>query len=249
MRKLFFPFILLINLLACQNKPADHLTIAAAANVQFVMEELVEQFTKNTGIDCEIIHSSSGKLTAQIKQGAPYDIFISADMKYPEELYHAGLTTSPPQIYAFGKLVAWTMMDELPLNEIVMADDNLVKHVAIANPKTAPYGAAAIEALKRVDQYEAIQLKLVFGESISQVNQFVMSKTAELGITAKSVVLSPKMKDQGEWREIPSESYSPINQGVVVLKTGQVEKAEAFYAFLFSPTAKTILEQFGYGVP
>jgi molybdate transport system substrate-binding protein len=129
------------------------------------------------------------------------------------------------------------MMDEIfPANFEIqkLADDHSVKHIAIANPKTAPYGEAAVEALHFYNLYDALQPKLVFGESISQVNQFVLSKTAEVGITAMSVVLSPKIKDQGHWA------------GVVALKKGQVEKAEMFMDFLFSEDAQAILKRYGY---
>ncbi|MEZ4955399.1 MAG: molybdate ABC transporter substrate-binding protein [Saprospiraceae bacterium] len=203
-------------LLACGHEKSAKLTIAAAANVQFAMEELTEQFAKKTGVECHAIHSSSGKLTAQIKEGAPYDLFISANMKYPDELHQSGLTTDPAKPYAYGKLVLWTMMDEILSDELdiqKLADNHSVKHLAIANPKTAPYGEAAVEAFHFYNLYDALQPKLVFGESISQVNQFVLSKTAEVGITAMSVVLSPKIKDQGHWAEVPQESYTPIAQG------------------------------------
>lgn len=242
---LFSVFILM----ACGQQKNTKLTIAAAANVQFAMEELTAQFTKKTGIECRVIHSSSGKLTAQLKEGAPYDLFISANMKYPDELHRSGLTTAPPRPYAFGKLVLWTMMDELfPTNLEIqkLADNQSVKHIAIANPKTAPYGEAAVEALHFYNVYDALQPKLVFGESISQVNQFVLSKTAEVGLTAMSVVLSPKIKGQGQWSEVPQDAYSPIAQGVVVLKKGQVEKAEAFFDFLFSADAQAVLKRYGY---
>lgn len=224
------------------------LTIAVAANVQFAMQELTEHFTSQTGMACQIVHSSSGKLTAQIMEGAPYDLFISADMKYPEELHRAGLTTSPPLPYAYGKLVLWSLIDDFPspIDIGQLATRDAVRHIAIANPKTAPYGVAAIEALQYFAAYDALQAKLVFGESISQVNQFVLSKTAEVGITAKSVVLSPKIKGQGKWTEVPPASYSPIAQGVVILKKGQIEKAEQFHSFLFSESARVILEKYGY---
>ncbi len=250
MRKSILPVFLFFTLIACQQKPASQLTIAAAANVQFAMEELAEQFTKKTGIECDVIISSSGKLTAQIKEGAPYDLFISADMKYPELLHSFGLTTSPPKPYALGNLVLWSITVTQPAASIQkLGNVPHIKHIALANPKTAPYGEAAIKALRHYHLFDTLQSKLVYGESISQVNQFVISKTAEVGFTAKSVVMSPKMKGQGDWSEVPMESYPPIAQGVVVVKNGQVEKAEAFYEFLFSQEAKVILERFGYGVP
>ena len=246
-----FIFIFLFIMTACGNQKPQRLTIAAAANVQFVMQDLIDLFTLKTGIECDVISGSSGKLTAQIKEGAPYDLFISADMKYPEELYRSGLTTSSPKPYAFGTLVLWTMMGDLPQPTISMFGHEggaKIKHIAIANPKIAPYGEAAVEVLKYYQLFDSLQPKLVFGESISQVNQFVISKTAEVGFTAKSVVLSQRMTGQGRWSDVPPESYPPIAQGVVVLKNGDVEKASEFYDFLFSAEGRTVLEKYGYAV-
>lgn len=246
----FFPFSLFLLLLAsCESRKPQALVIATAANVQFTMQELIAEFQKETGIPCETVLSSSGKLTAQIREGAPFHVFVSADMTYPQELFKNGLTTGPPEVYAYGKLVLWTLRDDLdPTPERLTQDD--VRHIAIANPKTAPYGSAAVEAMRHFGIFEKTEPKLVFGESISQTNQFIISKTADAGFTAKSVVLSPEMKTQGRWVEIDETAYTPIAQGAVVIhRTGEV-KAEAleFYRFLFSEKAKQILQAYGYEV-
>ncbi len=246
MRKKIFTLFSSLLLLSSCHHPVRQLTIATAANVQYPMEELSREFSQETGVRCDVIIGSSGKLTAQIKGGAPYDLFISADMKYPDQLYKAGLTTNKPRVYAFGRLVLWSMTDIKP--SIDLLDSSVVKHIAIANPETAPYGQAAVEALKYFRLYDKIRDKLVYGESISQTNQFIISKTADIGITAKSVVLSPEMKGQGSWTELDESSYTPITQGAVIINRHDKNAADAviFYNFLFSDTAHAILKKYGY---
>lgn len=231
---------------ACKKDDANKIAIATAANMQFAMKDLSQEFTKQTGINCDIIVSSSGKLTAQIKEGAPYDLFVSADMKYPEDLYQSGFTTKKPEVYAFGKLVLWSIKEGLKPNIAQLTDEN-IKHIALANPKTAPYGQAALDVLNHHNIFEKVEKKLVYGESISQTNQFIISGSAQVGFTAKSVVLSPKVEGEGQWTAIDESSYTPIAQGVVILKKDNPsENAEKFYSFLFSERSKEILEDYGY---
>lgn len=229
---------------------AQPLRVAVAANAQFVMEQLRSAFQKKTGIPVEAIVNSSGKLTTQIEQGAPYDVFLSADMGYPQTLYTEGLTTAPPAIYAYGSLVLWTLTD-LPLKPDLSAlKQAAVRHVAIANPNTAPYGEAAVSVLQKKGLLNVIKPKIVYGESIAQVNQYILSGSAEVGFTAKSVVLDPGLRGKGHWIDLPATLYSPIAQGVVVLKrTSQRQVATQFVAFLHSPEARRLLAQFGYRSP
>ncbi len=230
-------------------KQALQVTIAVAANMQFAMEELTRAFTEQTGINCATVISSSGKLTAQIKEGAPFDVFVSANMIYPREVYRQNLAVTPPKVYAYGKLVLWSMKADLTPTMDLLGDES-VRHIALANPKTAPYGAAALDVLKNQQLLEKLEDKLVYGESIAQTNQFVITQSAEVGFTAMSVVLSPAIKGKGQWTEIPKEAYSPIEQGVVVVKRkdGAQESAVKFYEFLSSETARKILLEFGYAV-
>jgi len=232
---------------SCDKNSEDKLTIATASNMQFVMRELTASFTKETAIQCEIIVGSSGKLTAQIKQGAPFDLFVSANMKYPEELYTGGFSIKEPTVYAYGRLVLWTMSNSHNLSLNFLTSDK-VKHIAIANPRIAPYGIPVVEVLKNEGIYELVKDKLVFGESISQTNQFITSEVAEVGFTAKSVVLSPKMIENDNWIEMDINSYTPIEQGVVILKNRNYheEDAQKFYDFLLSPKGGEILNKFGY---
>lgn len=262
---------------------AQEITVAAAANVQYALEELKTEFEKNTDIKLKTIIGSSGTLTAQIENGAPFDIFISADMEYPEILHKEGLTYQPPKIYAYGGLVLWTLKDlDLSKGLKIIADPS-VKKIALANPKTAPYGRQAINAMKLFQLYKDVESKLVYGESIAQVNQFITAQAVDVGFTAKSVVLAPNLltfaqpinnileskgrdtdyhnwylikqksvKEKGTWVELDPNSYSPIAQGVVILKHAEgnnLKEAQAFYDFLFSPQAGEIFKKYGYVLP
>lgn len=243
----FLIVLIVACLFSCQQKKTNKLIIATAANMQFAMIELTETFSKKTGIACETILGSSGKLTAQIVAGAPYDILVSADMKYPGELYEQGLARTEPKVFATGRLVLWTMEGELPDLATALSNERL-SHIAIANPKTAPYGRAAIETLEILELSKLIEPKLVYGESIAQTNQFITSQAAQLGFTAKSVVLAPRLSGKGRWIEVSADYHSPILQGVIALKGGTHPESEAmeFYEFLFSAEAKEILNKFGY---
>ena len=248
---LVFFLLLLMN---CQSNSETKLTIAVAANLQFVINELTTEFTQSTNIPTQTIISSSGKLTAQIQEGAPYDLFLSADMKYPNELHQQKLTPEAPKVYAKGQLVLWNYTKRIPKGEAttelyvntLLKDE--VRHIALANPKTAPYGQAAIQVLKVQNIYDTLKDKLVFGESIAQTNQFIISGAAEMGFTAKSVVLSPNVKGKGHWVDLNPSQYDPIEQGVVILnnRDHHLAEAEKFYTFLFSESARKILTAYGY---
>jgi molybdate transport system substrate-binding protein len=240
-------FILLILFNSCDVEDKNKLRIAVAANLQFAIEELVQDFSEKTGVPCEIIVSSSGKLTAQIIEGAPFDLLLSADMKYPQELYDRGFTLFEPDIYGYGNLILWTLHDNLiPDLETLRSEE--VTHIAIGNPKTAPYGVSAMEVIKKIGIEEAIRKKLVFGESIAQTNQFIISEAVDLGFTSKSVVMSKQMKDRGVWKEVDKDLYTPMAQGMVVLKSREAFKTKAiqFRDYILSSEGKEILSKFGY---
>lgn len=248
-KHLFLAVIISFNIaFVASAKPI--ITVAAAANVQYAMSEIKTEFQKETGIEISVIIGSSGQLTAQIKEGAPFDIFISADMKYPNTLYKEGIAIDTPSVYAYGSLVIWTMNKNFKFDKRlkILLDKN-IKKIALANPKTAPYGVASVEALKKFGIYNEIKDKLVYGESISPTNQYIVSRAADAGFTAKSVVLSPQMKGKGFWIAIEKSAYKPIKQGCVILKYGYRKHRTAskkFYDFLFSKKGKKILSSFGY---
>lgn len=234
--------------LGCQEDRSHKLTIAAAANTQFAISEIIEDFSQKTGVECDLVLSSSGKLNAQIKEGAPYDIFVSADMYYPQDLYDAGLAIAPPVKYAKGALVLWSADRELqPSVEVLKAES--VQHIALANPKTAPYGKASMQFLESVEVLEDIQSKLVYGEGVNQTNQYIISESVQFGITSKSVVLSEKMRDRGQWIELDQREYDPIEQGMVILKNGKESLSHQFGEYLLSKHAQSILSKYGYKAP
>lgn len=249
MKNIFYTLLIIgFSFIGCQQATSNKLEIAAAANMQFPMEEITAAFEQAYGIPTNVSISSSGNLTNQIKNGAPYQIFLSADMSYPEDLFKNGFAPNAPQAYAYGKLVLWTTLDEKPSVEWLQNDK--IKHIAVGNPRLAPYGVAAQEVLEHYNVYDKLQPKLVFGESITQVNQFINSGAAEVGFTALAVVKSPNNKTKGQYIQIPEDLYSPIGQGVVLIqKDGEIdENAQLFYDFLMGEKVREILMKFGYGL-
>lgn len=255
MRNVYLFISIFCLFFACNNvqekkeAPSKKLTIAVAANVQFAIKALQTAYEATHDTKLEIIIGSSGKLTAQITQGAPYDLLLSANMKYPETLFEKGFAPQAPTIYAHGSLVLWTMQN-LDLNSgLAILKNNHIKKIAIANPKNAPYGEQAIQAFQNSALLNYIEPKLVYGESIAQTNQYILSGVCDAGITAKSVVLSPDLKDTGQWIDVPADHYEKIAQGVVITQHGNTQQptaARAFYDFLFSEQARAILEKYGY---
>lgn len=228
---------------------AAPLTVAVAANVKYAFDDLAVEFKKETGIEVQGVFASTGKITSQVKSGAPFDAFLSADNESPELLYKEGLAVTKPKVYAYGVLVLWTTK-ELDLSRgLSLLAEAKVQKVAIANPKTAPYGRAAIQVLESAKLNATVEPKLVFGESITQATQYVDSGAADIGFIAKSIVIAPEMMGKGKWIELPKGSYEPIAQSVVVLKHGaetQSESARKFVDFLFTPKARAIFEKYGY---
>ena len=236
-------------MLACQPARHEALTIATAANMQYAMAELMESFSKHSGVACHMVVGSSGKLTAQIMEGAPYDVFVSADKKYPQALYEAGMTLSRPITYAQGHLVLWsTNLKSIALEQLTNSE---VEHIAIANPETAPYGSAARELLNNVDLWEQVESKLVYGESVAQTNQFISSGAASMGITSESTVMAPINEHQGTWVHLDEDFYTPIEQALVLIKStpDKEQQAAAFRDFVQTPEGKQILIKFGFRIP
>lgn len=229
------------------------LAIAVAANALYAMQEIEAAFEKKEGNSIELVSTSSGKLSTQIVQGAPYHLFISADMKYPDFLYRAGAAAAPPKPYAYGALVLWSMRPDLPIGKgIEVLSDPSVKKIAIANPETAPYGAEAIRAIESTDIAEEVFPRLVYGESIGQTSQYISSGACDIGITAKSVVLAPEMAGKGQWTDVDSSLYQAIAQGAVITNFGQKaepERSRLFFDYLFSDEARQIFMRYGYRLP
>ena len=219
------------------------LTIATAANMQYAMLELSKSFEKNTGIKSELVVGSSGRLLAQLTAQAPYDMFFSADLLYPKVLADANLTTGPPEIYAYGRLVLWT---NKPNKMVSMGNLLAEEKIAMGNPAVAPYGKAAEEVLEYFEIKSILRDKMVFGESISQVNQFVTTQNVSVGFTSKSSVIANK-GFTGNWAQIPDSLYTPIAQAMVILNESKQKKAACQFAeFVKSAKGREILNRFGY---
>jgi len=257
MRKYQPIFLVFLLSLAGAIRPArgedpPRLLAAAAASVQYAMEELRADFRQSAGVEVQAVYGSSGKLAAQIKNGAPFDVFISADMDFPDSLGKWGYASAQAKPYAYGKLVLWTTRDWDPAQGLPLLAQAGVRKIALADPQRAPYGREAVKALKKSGNYGQIKQKLVFGESISQVNQYVLLGTVDIGLTAKSVVLASDMHGKGKWAEVDSTAYDPIAQGAVLCKHGAENNpgpSAKFLAYLYSAPARTILAKYGYALP
>lgn len=231
---------------------AQTITVAAAANMKYAITDIAKAFSDESGIDVKIITGASGKLTQQIMSGAPYDAFLSADVEFPAKLVQGGYTTTPAQIYAYGTLILWSDTGADLSKGIAIVADPSVKKIAIANPKTAPYGTEAMNAMRYYKIADSAVPKIVTAESISQVGSYVTTKAVDVGFMAKSIVLSPEMKNVGKWIEIDPKAYNTIDQAMVGLKNGSPENqiaAKKFIRFISSPKALAILKASGYGLP
>lgn len=244
--------IVLTSLAFASALAAQTITVATAANMKYAANDIAKAFSEESGIGVKIITGASGKLTQQIMSGAPYDVFLSADVEYPAKLAQGGYTTTPSEVYAYGSLVLWSNAGVDLSKGVAAVMDPKVQKIAVANPKTAPYG---IEAMNTMHYYKvdgAVASKLITAESISQVGSYVTTKAVDLGFIAKSIVLSPEMKNVGQWIEIDPKTYNTIDQAMVGLKNGSPENqiaAKKFLRFMSSPKALAILKASGYGLP
>lgn len=246
-RALFLLFFFLTSSVGAQT-----LRIAAASDLQFALPDLAAEYEKQTGVKLAVTYGSSGNFLAQIQNGAPFDLFFSADITYPHQLVVAQLADiSSIQIYAVGHLVLWLPPDS-PLDPsagLKILLDPRVQKIAIANPEHAPYGRAAVAALRDAALYDQLKPKLVFGENIAQAAQFAQSGSAQAGLLAHSLTFSPAMKS-GKFWTIPAEKYPPVEQAAVLLTASpNKEGALSFLAFLKTPAARSILERYGFFLP
>jgi molybdate transport system substrate-binding protein len=233
---------------------AEEITVAAAADLNSALQTLADRYTKATGNQVKISFGASGNLYSQIQNGAPFDLFFSADSSYPQKLADAGqMDPNSLRTYAVGHLVLW-VPNSLGLDPQKLKMDLLnkpeVQRIAIANPQHAPYGRAAMAALEHFGLKDRVASKLVGGENISQAAQFVQSGNAQAGLIALSLALSPAMKDTGKYWELPSESYPELQQVAgVVSNSKHKSAAQAFLNYVTSPEARGILQQYGFRTP
>jgi molybdate transport system substrate-binding protein len=234
-------------------KPCGAVTVAAASDLTYAMNEIAANFEKVTGCTVRLSLGSSGNFLTQIENGAPFDVFFSADIAYPKKLEAEGLAApGSTYLYAIGKIVLWTRKDSrVDVNKgFASLRDPAVKKIAIANPAHAPYGRAAEEALRKSGVYDAVKDRLVLGENISQTAEFVESGNADAGIIALSLVLSPTMKDKGRAWNIPDNLYASIEQGAVAVRAAaNPQGARQFLDYIKMPGTAALLERYGFVLP
>ena len=244
--------VLLIYFLGSILLSAGEIKIAVAANVSYAIKPLIQAFHQiHPNIKVQPILGSSGKLTAQIHHGSPVGLFMSANMKYPEALYKEGNAVTKPIVYAQGALALLSVKKQDFSKGLVLLQQQSIKKIAIANPKTAPYGVAAAEALRSAKLYALLKPKFVYGESISQTVTYA-TKAADIGLIAKSSLFAPQMrhfKKGVNWSDVNSSLYTPISQGMVILKQGKNDMdVKVFYDFMLSNKAQEILKSYGYKI-
>lgn len=233
--------------------PRATVSVAAAANLVYALDALNAAFrAAEPAVDVTVATGTSGNLVAQITHGAPYDVFLSADLDYPQALIAAGEADGPSLTeFARGRLVLWAVDPTLPLDSITAGvTDPRVRSVAVTNVESAPYGRAAKQTLEKLALWPTLSRRLVYGENVSQTAQFVESGTADVGFVALSLVLSPRLQSRGRWIPVPEELHAPLTQGAVLTRRGRSNPAAARYlAFLRSDAAREVLLRFGYAIP
>jgi molybdate transport system substrate-binding protein len=237
------------------SRPAPAVRIAAAADLRFALDELTAVFRqRHPGTVVTVSYGSSGTFFAQLVNHAPFDLFLSADIAYPRQLAERGLTVPGSAFtYAIGRIVVWVPaaspidIEHLGMRALAAPE---ASHVAIANPEHAPYGRAAESAMRAAGVYDAAKPKLVFGENVSQAMQFVQSGSADVGVVALSLALSPTVGSAGRFWTVPVETYPRMEQSGVILRwAADVDAARLFRSFLLDEQARVVLKQYGFSLP
>lgn len=244
-------FLLALILMVPTLALAEKITIAAAADLKFALDEVVAAFNKTSpGHDVSAVYGSSGNFQTQIRNGAPYDLYFSADISYPRALANDGLAVSPVKPYAIGRIVLWSARQDarkMTLADLVAPG---ITRIAIANPQHAPYGKRAEEALRASGLWEKVQSKLVFGENVGQAAQYVSTGNAQVGIIALSLALSPALSSKGGYALVPDTLHGPLEQGYVITKRAAANPlAKQFADFLGSASARSIMVRYGFVLP
>jgi molybdate transport system substrate-binding protein len=252
MHRIVAGFLISLCFLSVRPASAQEITVAAAADLQFAFKDVAARFEKDSGKNVNLIFGSSGNFFTQIQNGAPFDLFFSADIDYPKKLEASGLT-EPGTLYEYatGKIVLWVRNEsKLDLSHgLKVLLDPGIKKIAIANPQHAPYGRAAVAALQHEGIYDKISDKFVLGENISQTATFVDSGNADIGIVALSLAIAPAMKEKGRYAEIPSDDYPAIEQAAAILKSSkQKQIAHQFLDYLKTQPMLTLLKSYGFAV-
>ena len=229
----------------------EKITIAAAADLKFALDEIVVLFNKAHPADrVETIYGSSGKFQTQIRQGAPFDLYFSADIAYPRALKNEGFAGSEVQPYAVGRIVLWSSSRDAVKMTLADLADPAIRKIAIANPKHAPYGKRAEEALKAAGVWEKVEAKLVYGENVAQAAQFVQTGNAQAGIIALSLALSPELAKRGGYALISDKLHQPLEQGFIITKRAAANPlAQAFARFMMEQEVRAVMTRYGFVLP
>lgn len=230
---------------------ADKVTVAAAADLKFAMEEIVALFNKaHPGKKVETIYGSSGKFYTQIQQGAPFDLYFSADIAYPQMLEKDGFAASPTERYAIGRIVLWSQTRDASKMTLADLADPSIRKIAIANPKHAPYGKRAEEALRAAGMWDKVKDRLVMGENIAQTAQFVQSGNADIGIIALALALNNELASKGPYAMIDDKLHEPLDQGFIITKRAANNPlAKEFADYMKTPEARQIMVRYGFALP
>jgi molybdate transport system substrate-binding protein len=230
---------------------AETARVAAAADLRYAFNELLPLFQKNNPThQLELIMGSSGKFMQQIENGAPFDIFFSADVSYPNALVVSGKAVAPVTTYAFGRIVLWSAKVDASQLSLQSLNRPEFRRIAIAAPEHAPYGARAREALQHSGVWNQVQPKLVFGENISHTAQLIDSQAAEVGIIALSLAMNDALKAKGDYFLIPANTHQPLEQAFAVTRYGRSNPAaQAFARFISTPQARHVLQRYGFSLP
>jgi molybdate transport system substrate-binding protein len=245
-------FIFVCLLVAGQTAHAEEkLTIAAAADLKFALDEIVVLFKHAHPVaQIKTIYGSSGQFSTQIRQGAPYDIYFSADIAYPRALKAEGFGSSEVQAYGIGRIVLWSPSRDAGKMTLADLTDPSIRKIAIANPQHAPYGKRAEEALRAAGVWEKVEHKLVYGENIAQTAQYVQSGNAQVGIIALSLALGPELAKQGSYALIPGKLHQPLEQGFVITRRAADNiLAREFARFMESRETRVIMARYGFVLP
>jgi molybdate transport system substrate-binding protein len=239
--------VLVLVMLAVTPVFAEPVLVAVAANFIPPFREIALEFEKSTGHQLKVVGGSSGNFYTQIQNGAPFEVFFSADNERPKKLEDEGLGVKDTRFtYAIGRLVLWSANADLIKGEETLRSKTF-KRLAMANPKTAPYGVAAMQALQKLELWDSFQSQLVMGESIGQTMGFIESGNAQVGFVALSQIMDPKIKGKGSRWHVPTTLHEPIKQDVILLAKGKENPAaKDLLEFIGGPQAKTIIERYGY---
>ncbi len=245
------PFLFAGLMLLSGHVAAEKFTIAAAADLKFAMDEIVVHYKQDHPADTpQVIYGSSGKFHTQIQHNAPYDLYFSADIAYPRLLEKAGFAASPVKPYAFGRIVLWSASMDASKMTLASLTDRKMTRIAIANPKHAPYGKRAEEALRATGLWDTVEPKLVYGENIAHAAQFVQTGNAQAGIIALALALNPVLSRQGGYWLIPDSLHEPLEQGFIVTRRARDNAgARRFADYMDSAAARAVMVRYGFVLP